>query len=472
MAQIITQARNIFLPSTLARIAIKDWMFPPHIQKLQKEILNTLYDDARNRLVCSMPVRHGKSFYVSLILACWFMLTHPNKNCWVVSYGSDFAIEWSSKVRDMVSRWGHLTGVAVDEKYQTASHFRMAYPHTGELRGLGITGALAGKGCHLCICDDLVKEFSEVSTEDARDKLYQRFHGELLSRIEPGGKCIMVMSRRHPQDLTGRLMASNPSLLPEDRWHQIEFPALNEDETEALWPERYPVKKLLAIKRDHELAGTFWQWLSLYQQDASAASELCEWPSKFWDNIHYDVMPESAKPRFRLMTLDPSVGKDRKKTDFAAMLYGVFDNNGCLWIEDPVLIRKPIEYVEDLAVEMMRRYSPDAFGIEVNGFQEVVADNIYKKAVPDKIAGKVAIYPYDSQEKKQIRIRMNLGPLLTAGNIRIKDTPQGRILSSQLRDFPVSQHDDGPDALSLMVRMLRDLTMGVQPATSYIPIEF
>ena len=467
----------ILLPSSLGRIAIPTWQFPRHIQALQRLVMELLYGDTFHRLIVEMPVRHGKSFYLSYILPAWYMMSHPNSMVMIVTYGTDFAIEWSSKVRDLVGVWGpKLSGIRLDPAFQTMSHFRLAYPHTGELRGLGIGAGLAGKGGHLIVCDDLVKEFGEVATEEMREKLFRQFHGELLNRLEPGGKIIMVMSRRHPDDLSGKLLAGNEHLAPDQQWKRITFPALDENDN-ALWPERYPAERLKAIRRDYELAGTEWQWHSLYQQDPATAAELCEWPASYWVDIYYHELP-TFTPRFKLMSLDPSMGKDRSKGDFSALLYGVTDPDGTLWIEDPVLVRVPSDHIEDLSVAMLQQYKPDAFAVETNNFQEVIATNIMRKAIT------APIYPYVNmrgdakaagytKSLKEVEIRMILSPELAQGRIKIKDTPQGRILGQQLRDFPLGSHDDGPDALALMVRLLRDLLGGAgnaQPEPVYTPV--
>jgi len=51
---------------------------------------------------------------------------------------------------------------------------------------------------------------------------------------------------------------------------------------------------------------------------------------------------------------------------------------------------------------------------------------------------------------------------LNQHNLRIRDTIQGRMLGQQLRDFPMAKYDDGPDALTTMVRMWRGLMGGKQ----------
>ena len=418
----------------------------------------------KNRLVVEIPVRHGKSIYCSHILPCWHMMTFPNRNVTVVSYGGMFASEWSSRNRDLVRDWGpRLAGLQLHPEFASRAHFRLAPPFRGEHRGLGIGGSLAGTGAHLIVADDLIKEFSEVATEEARDRIYMRFHGELLNRLEPGGKILVIMSRRHPDDLSGRLLDSNTELAPEDHWHRITFPALSES-GEALWPERYPADKLMAIRRDLEIAGTPWVWHGLYQQDAQHALELTDWPPHFWDNIMVDRVPD-FQPRFRLMSLDPSCGKDRRPGDFAGLLAGDVDPEGTLWIHDPRLLRVPLPTLQAEALAMARAHRVDAFAVETNGFQEMIAHDMHRD---DPVC---PIWAYNSVEVKDVRIRLFLTGLLSAGRVKIVNTPHGRMLKQQLRDFPLAKYDDGPDALSLMAHLWRDLRCGInQQAAGSVPV--
>jgi len=461
---------KLLLPSTLGRLSFPGWQFPRHLQVVEETVTDMLCDREFHRLILQIPVRHGKSIYCSHLLPSWYGMIRPNHNVGVISYGGEFSCEWGSRNRDLIKDWGpRLTGVGIDPNTQARSHFKLAPPFIGSHRSMGIGGSLAGKGFDLCIADDLVKEFSEVATEEARDTIYQKFHGELLNRMEPGGCMIVVMSRRHPDDLSGRLLASNAQLASEDQWRVVTFPALSEA-GEALWPERFPAERLLAIKRDYEISGQPWFWSGLYQQDAAGASELCEWPASYWAQPFFYTEKPHFEPVFKLISLDPSKGKDARKGDFTGLLYGEVDPSGTLYIDDPILVRAPVDQVEDLTVAMMQQRQPHAVAVETNGFQEYVAQGIYAKATAAGLAA--PIFPYENmrnQEQKispgpgkgkEVDIRMLLSPLLSRHDLRIRDTPQGRILGQQLRDFPLASHDDGPDSLSMMVRLWQDLLHG------------
>jgi predicted phage terminase large subunit-like protein len=63
------------------------------------------------------------------------------------------------------------------------------------------------------------------------------------------------------------------------------------------------------------------------------------------------------------------------------------------------------------------------------------------------------MYGLNNLVKKIVRIR-RLTPYLAKGQIRFKGGSKGaRLLVEQLRDFPNGDHDDGPDALEMAIRL-------------------
>ena len=73
------------------------------------------------------------------------------------------------------------------------------------------------------------------------------------------------------------------------------------------------------------------------------------------------------------------------------------------------------------------------------------------------------LYTINNTVNKQVRIR-RLTPYLAQGRLRFKgDSPGARLLVEQLRDFPLADHDDGPDALEMAVRLAGDLLRSPAP---------
>ena len=77
------------------------------------------------------------------------------------------------------------------------------------------------------------------------------------------------------------------------------------------------------------------------------------------------------------------------------------------------------------------------------------------------------LYTINNTVNKLVRIR-RLTPHLAAGRIRFKgDSPGARLLVEQLRDFPNGDHDDGPDALEMALRVLGDLLRSVDDGQEF-----
>lgn len=440
----------------LGKLAIPNFAHPRHVQLMEKTALDMLYDEKFNRLCVTMSVRHGKSFFYSYLYPCWYLLTHQDKKVMIVSHGREFSIDWSSRVKQLLTEFGPQFGCELDPNFKSKTHFRLKN-NSGELYALGINGALAGRGYDLCICDDIIASEEEVLTQEAREKLFTKFHGELLTRGEPHAKTILVMSCRHPQDLSERLMSQNHELSEKDKWHNLRLPAISTDEdgTEhALWPERYSLERLKRIRKDFEIAGKMYQWHCLFQQDPRADTSLLEWESQWFDGCFYEKRPD-VPIRHRVVSLDPSKGSGKsKKGDFAALLHVVYDEEGSLWVEDSVMARTNTETLEDYSIEFLRKFKPDAMIVESNLFQEVIAKNIQLKA--DAQGLRCKIYKHINTQPKESRIRHGLTHLLAKKRIRFRDTPSNRLGVSHMMSFPES-YDDFPDSLQLATVLLDKL---------------
>ncbi len=109
--------------------------------------------------------------------------------------------------------------------------------------------------------------------------------------------------------------------------------------------------------------------------------------------------------------------------------------------------------------EWFRRFEPDRFGVESNQFQDLLAGEFEAEFRRQGIfAARPA--PIENHTAKQVRIR-RLGPYLSSRRLRFKaNSPGTRLLVEQLQQFPIADHDDGPDALEMAVRLAADVLLG------------
>ena len=110
-------------------------------------------------------------------------------------------------------------------------------------------------------------------------------------------------------------------------------------------------------------------------------------------------------------------------------------------------------------VELYRRFRPDLFGVESNQFQELLGGLFEEEFRRQGVLG-AAPALVDNRVNKLVRIR-RLGPYLAARRLRFRQRSAGTaLLVEQLREFPCADHDDGPDALEMALRLAGELLAG------------
>lgn len=242
-----------------------------------------------------MPPRHGKSEKVSVRFPAWFLGRNPDKRVILASYGAELSEEWSLKVRQCIESPEYQTVFGKLSTYEgqidiSAEARKVAAwtldGHMGGMVAAGVGGAITGRGAHLFIIDDPVKDREEADSEIMRRKIQDWYKSVARTRLQPGGAIVVMMTRWHEDDLIGWLLETQ-----KEKWTVLNLPAIAGDDDQmgrvpgqALWDERYPLSELQSIREDigHR------DFQSLYQQQpASAEGEIFK---KEW--FCYGRMPE------------------------------------------------------------------------------------------------------------------------------------------------------------------------------------
>lgn len=74
------------------------------------------------------------------------------------------------------------------------------------------TGSATGFGAKVLICDDLVKNAYEANNAMILENHFEWFTNTMLSRLESGGKIIIIMTRWNSKDLAGRALKEMPEM--------------------------------------------------------------------------------------------------------------------------------------------------------------------------------------------------------------------------------------------------------------------
>lgn len=222
------------------------------------------------RAVVSMPPRHGKTSTL-LHSVAWLLSAQPALTHAYATYAQELA---NSKSR-LARRLAREAGVTLADDAQNVREWRTT--RGGGLLATGVGGPLTGQGITgLGIVDDPLKNRQDAESALIRERVWEWFTDVFYTRLEPGASVVIIATRWHSDDLSGRLIA--------DGWESINLPALN-NEGEALWPERYPPDRLGEIR---EQVGEY-TWASLYQ-----GHPVPKGGAVFDGITTYDKLPEGA----------------------------------------------------------------------------------------------------------------------------------------------------------------------------------
>lgn len=257
-------------PATLGhRITEGRWIAARHLLYIST-IIATEINRGDARIILTMPARHGKSEFLSVNTPIWFLEKWPAKFVMSISYGSELATDFSLKVRDTLQNEDlhHLLRTRIRQDKKRVD--RWLTPDGGGLTAAGIGGPLTGRGADLMLIDDYIKNAQDSLSVGQLKSTWEWFKSTAYTRLEPGASLVILATRWNVNDLIGRCIKD----MPGENWKVINLPAIAEAHDplgreigEALWPERFPIERLLRIK---DALGSYW-WDAMYQQHPKAS---------------------------------------------------------------------------------------------------------------------------------------------------------------------------------------------------------
>ena len=213
------------------------------------------------------PPRHGKTFIVSQRWPIWHLAQYPGHEVACASYAAELANDNSREARS-VARSAEVAELFPDirpqkQKKSWFADYKRAdvdkielwkVGNGGSYKAVGVGGPLTGRGCHILIIDDPIKDAAEANSATKREAVWQWYCSTARTRVAPGGGVLVMMTRWHEDDLVGRLLNLAKKDPDADQWIVINFPAIaHEDEEhrqagEPLHEERWPLKALRTLK--------------------------------------------------------------------------------------------------------------------------------------------------------------------------------------------------------------------------------
>jgi hypothetical protein len=218
-----------------------------------------------DRLLILMPPGHGKSTYASILFPAWFFAQAPYLDLIGVSHASTLAEKFSGRIQQQIRDNEAILGYGLEN--ESVDEWRTT--NGGNYRASGVGGSVTGRRADLAIIDDPVKDAVEAESITTRESTWEWYTSVLYTRLKPKGRIIIIQTRWHPDDLSGRLLAAMSE--DRDRWTVLKLPAICDSVQDplrrplgaALWPELQDEVALARIRAN----AREYVWGALYQQD-------------------------------------------------------------------------------------------------------------------------------------------------------------------------------------------------------------
>lgn len=454
------------------------------------------------RLMIFLPPRHGKSEIASKNFPAWHLGRAPKHEIIAASYGVSLPMGFSRKIKDMIKSPAY-SAVFPDTKLHREAQATEGWLTTqgGGYVPAGVGGGITGKGAHVLIIDDPVKDANEADSELIRENNWDWYGSTARTRLAPGGGILVIQTRWHDADLSGKLIEQMQKDLAEideevreaeeqgaseytlnrikkkydevEKWEIINLPALAEQEEyfnphngaiefeqatpesrflrhigEALHPKRFGETALLKMKRTMSKR----HWSALMQQNPVPDD------GDIFTRNGFRMIP--SRPRLQghhiYIAWDLAIGL-KQRNDWSVGLVGAVNEHGFLIIYDMIRVKtdKLASLILDTA--LLYRGQLQEMGLEQGQIQMAIMPEL-KRLMDEK-----KYYPVMTDKLKPItdkvaRARPAQGMVQHGRVLLPEDQPWVETFLAELLRFPNGLHDDIVDGLSWLCRMVEGQT--------------
>ena len=435
------------------------------------------------RLVIAAPRGHGKSTVMSLQNVLHAALYGYKTYILLVSDTEAQAVAFLDAVKAELEDNELIQAAFGPQKGRVWKSSSVLLQNGCRIDAVGSGQKLRGRRCgprrpDLILLDDIEND-EEVRQRENREKLAAWFFGAVSKAGDRYTDIVFIGTALHYDSLLMRLL-KNPAYRALrfqavqrfsdsplwERWQALytdlgdaereqtarQFFQANKTEmlrdTSVLWSAKLDYYDLMCM-RVSEGDSAFWQEM----QNIPADPEACLFPEHWLQ--YYDPSAIDFSHGFRFFGFcDPSLGKT-DTSDYSAFITLAEEiATGTLYVLEADLGRRtPDVLIADIlhhSLMLRQKYGSGytLVGIESNQFQWLLKEQLRKESA--RAGEYLPLCEVQSRGSKESRIRA-LQPYVRNGYLRFSRSHI--LLLEQLRQFPLSRHDDGPDALQGAVEL-------------------
>lgn len=428
------------------------------------------------RLLLLCPPRSGKSELSSRHTPAWVLGRHPEWEIIAASHTSSLAMSFSRYIRDLMRDPAYqavFPQARLDARSQSVENWNLT--GGGGYLAAGVGTGITGRGAHVLILDDLVKDMEAASSTTIRDNTWEWYMSTAYTRLAPGGGVLGLMTWWHEDDWAGRIQQvmldgdgekfeivrypaindyGDEYILPDDSVVQIppkqpvpEGAKMTRPMGTAIHPERYTTEDMLRIKQNLIIGGQKKVWDALYQQNPLPDE------GNFFEKGFFNYY--SSLPATRSMQIyqawDFAISEDEASDYTVGACIGQ-DSNDSLYILDLKRFKmRDGGYIVDEILDFAQQWNANLLGFEDGQIWRAIEFQ-FKKRCEERRQ-----YPAFELLKPLTDKMVRASPL--RGRMQLQKVYFNRQASyftdmqKELLHFPQGKHDDIVDALSWAVRL-------------------
>jgi|SRR5690554_828457 len=400
-------------------------------------------------LLVFMPPGSAKSTYGTVIFPTWYMGNFPNEPVICASYGSELAKKFGRKCRQIVSspQYRELYRATLNTDNRAADDWGITNGST-YMAG-GILSGMTGNRAKLLVVDDPVKGRQDADSPTIRQKTWEAYQDDLATRLKPGGKQLIIQTRWHEDDLSGRILPETWDgetgwiesrtgdqvyvLCLEAECTRLDDP-LGRKEGEFLWTDWFSEARWRSEKAKGER-----RWASLYQQRPKPSEGSLvkrAWPKRY-------KTPPVAFSRI-VLSCDTAYKPEQINDPSVIGAWGQLFNGEMAGHYLLDVWRDRVEYPElkRALLRMYEKWNPSAVLIE----DKASGQSLIQEC---RASTRMPVIAIDTEgQNKTVRL-LEVSPLIESGQLWLPEKADWLMdYESELFGFPIATHDDQVDATS------------------------
>lgn len=429
------------------------------------------------RLLLMMPPRSGKSEISSRHTPAWILGQHPDWEIIAGSHTSSLSLSFSRYLRD-VMRDPAYTAVFPDARLDPSSQSVENWNLTkgGGYLAAGVGTGITGRGAHVLLLDDLVKDIEAADSLTIRDNTWEWYLSTAYTRLAPGGGVLGLMTWWHDDDWAGRIQQAMQADDGADQFEIIRYPAINDigdefilaDESisqiapglpvpegarltrrkdTAIHPARYTTEMMLRIKHNLIGGGQKRVWDALYQQNPIPDEGNFFSKEMF---RYYGAQPD-RRDLYVYQAWDFAISEG-KESDYTVGVCLGQDHRDNLYVLDVRRFRiQDGGYIVDEILDFAATWNADLLGFEDGQIWKAIEFQFTKRC--DERRQYPSFEILKPLTDKMVRAnplkgRMQIGKLYFD-----KMATWFTDMFKEMLHFPAGKHDDQVDAISWAVRL-------------------